>query len=86
MPRLFQAPTGRKLLQFSYSEIYLEITVNTRTHKALTNLFEIEKITVKLKIFTKKLGWVNKNLLRCARLLFNRPEAFFVKTTLKYYT
>jgi len=36
----------------------------SRTRKGPTNLFEIEKvrekITVKIEIFTRKAGWVNK--------------------------
>ena len=35
----------------------------SRTRKGPTNLFEIEKITVKIKIFTNKAREVNKGLL-----------------------
>ena len=36
----------------------------SRTRKGPTNLFEIEKITVKIKVFTNKAREVNKGLLR----------------------
>ena len=35
----------------------------SRTRKGPTNLFEIEKITVKIKFFTNKAREVNKGLL-----------------------
>ena len=45
-------------LHNKYSELSL-----FQTHKGPTNLFEIEKITVKIKIFTNKAREVNKGLL-----------------------
>jgi len=43
-------------------------------------MFEIdENYTVKIKIFTKKADWVNKDLLRCIRLKLNARKTFLLK-------
>ena len=52
----------------------------SRTCKGPTNLFEIEKITVKIKIFTKKAREVNKGLLGMYwTLSLNAQKTFLLK-------
>ena len=51
----------------------------SRTRKGPTNLFEIEKITVNIEIFTNKTREANKGLLDVSDIKFKCSENLLLK-------